>query len=178
MKQLWIALRCFVLLTLVTGFLYPLLVTVCAQALFPLRANGSLIHSQDGKLIGSELIAQSFKNERYFWPRPSAVDYNPLPSGGTNLGPTSKTLKEKWDERRKAGFSSDMLAASASGLDPHISPESAYAQVARVARARGKSEEEVRGLVLGRIEKPQLGFLGENRVNVLQLNLILDERTR
>jgi K+-transporting ATPase ATPase C chain len=178
MKQLWIAIRCFLVLTLITGAIYPLIVTFFGQALFASKANGSLIYSLDGKLLGSELIAQGFKGDRYFWPRPSAVDYNPLPSGGSNLGPTSKALKEKWEERRKAGLSGDMLAASASGLDPHISPESAYAQVARVARARGKTEDEVGGVVRSLSEGPQLGFLGESRVNVVRLNLLIDERLR
>lgn len=178
MKRFIVAIRCFVVLTVITGFLYPFVVTKLARSLFPAEASGSLLRNPDGTVAGSLLIGQSFKSERYFWPRPSAVDYNPLPSGGTNLGPTSKSLKEKWDERRKAGFSGEMLAASGSGLDPHISPNSAYAQVARVAQARGKTAEEVNGLVQGHLERPQLGFLGQSRVNVLKLNRALDERMR
>lgn len=176
MKQLVTAIRAFLLLTLITGILYPLLVTAIGRVVYPKQANGSLLYNSEGKLQGSELIAQSFKSDKYFWPRPSAVDFNPLPSGGSNLGPTSKALQDKWQERKKAGLSGDLLAASASGLDPHVSPESAYAQVARVARARGKTEGEINGLVASMVEGRQLGFLGENRVNILKLNRLLDER--
>jgi len=176
MKQLSIAVRSFLVLTLVTGLMYPAVVTVFSQLLFPAAANGSLVQNKEGKIVGSELIAQGFKGERYFWPRPSAVEYNPLPSGGTNLGPTSKALQEKWAERRKAGLDGDMLAASASGLDPHIAPASAYAQASRVSKARGVGVESVNELVKNSLELRQLGFLGESRVNVLKLNLLLDER--
>ncbi|MGE3262770.1 MAG: potassium-transporting ATPase subunit KdpC [Bacteriovoracia bacterium] len=175
MKQIFPALKAFLLLTFVTGAVYPLLVTAIGQAFFPRQANGSLLQGSDGKIQGSELIAQGFKGDKYFWPRPSAVDYNPLPSGGSNLGPTSKALQDKWQERRKAGLSGDLLAASASGLDPHISPESAYDQVPRIAQARGKSIAEVNGLIASTVERRQFGFLGENRVNVLKLNRLLDE---
>lgn len=176
MKQLIIAIRSFVVLTLLTGLMYPAVVTVVAQGMFAGKANGSLVQDNQGKVMGSALIAQGFKGDKYFWPRPSAVDYNPLPSGGTNLGPTSKVLQEKWAERRKAGLEGDLLAASASGLDPEISPKSAAAQVTRVAKARGKSAAEVESLVQLVGQGRQLGFLGERRVNVLRLNLLLDER--
>ncbi len=176
MKNIIVALRCLCVLTLITGILYPALITFSAQVLFPRKANGSLLTDKTGKVIGSELLAQNFKETRYFWPRPSAVDYNPLPSGGTNLGPSSKALQEKWAERQKAGLSGDMLAASASGLDPHVSPESALLQIARVASARGISREKLEEMVLASIEPRQLGFLGESRVNILKLNLLLDER--
>ena len=176
MKQLIIAIRSFLVLTLLTGLMYPVAVTVHAQGFFSRQANGSLATDAVGKVVGSELIAQGFKADRYFWARPSAVDYSPLPSGGTNLGPTAKALQEKWAERRKAGLDEDLLAASASGLDPHISPESAYAQVRRVASVRGKSDGEIKALIDRVTEARQLGFLGENRVNVLKLNLLLDER--
>lgn len=174
MKTLLIAFRCLLILTILTGAAYPLAVTIFAKTFFPKQASGSLVYGEDGKILGSELLAQGFKSDRYFWSRPSAVDYNPLPSGGSNLGPTSKALKEAWEARRKLGAKREMLAASASGLDPEISPESALAQVTRVARARGKPEEDVRNLVTRSVERRQLGFLGEPRVNVLRLNLSLD----
>ncbi len=176
MKQIITAIRSFIVLTLLTGLIYPVVVTVVAQGMFFEKANGSLVKDKQGKVVGSELIAQGFKTDRYFWPRPSAVDYNPLPSGGTNLGPTAKALQEKWAERRKAGFESDLLAASASGLDPHISVNSAYAQTRRIASARGKNDWDLKALIEEVAELRQLGFLGEKRVNVLKLNLRLDER--
>ena len=176
MKQLIVAFRSFTVLTVLTGLLYPGAVTLVAQGWFADQANGTLLKNAKGEVIGSALIAQGFKEERYFWPRPSAVDYNPLPSGGSNLGPTSKALQDKWAERRKAGLTGDLLAASASGLDPHISAEAALAQAYRVARVRGVSPAEMEKLVSQRIEPRQIGFLGETRVNVLELNLLLDER--
>ena len=172
-----VVIRVFVVLTLLTGFVYPALVTALSSMLFPRQANGSLVTNREGRVIGSELIAQEFKTDRYFWPRPSAIGFNPLPSGGTNLGPTSKALKDKWDERRKAGFSDDMNASSASGLDPHISPLSALSQIGRIAKARQLSEAKLKDLVNGAIEERDLGFLGQPRVNVLRLNLALDGAT-
>ena len=177
MKQLNTALRLFLFLSLLTGLAYPLLVTALAQLFFPREANGSLME-KSGKVVGSELIAQAFKADKYFWPRPSAVDYNPLPSGGSNLGPTSKALAEKWHERRNQGFQNEMLAASASGLDPHISLASANAQLKRVAIARGKSEADIQPFLQSVVEGKQLGFLGETRVNVLKLNVLLDEKMK
>lgn len=174
MKTIVTAFRALAFFTVVTGLVYPLLLTSLAQTIFPHQASGSLVRI-DGRVVGSELLAQEFKSDEYFWPRPSAVAYNPLPSGGTNLSPRSRALQEKWAERVRAGFSGEMVAASASGLDPHISAESAFAQVGRVARARGRSEEDIRALVSQSVEGRQFGFLGESRVNVLQLNVLLGE---
>ena len=178
MKQLIIAIRSFIVLTLLTGLIYPAVVTVVAQGIFSDRANGSLVKDSTGKVVGSALLAQGFKGERYFWPRPSAVDYNPLPSGGTNLGPTAKALQEKWAERKKAGAEGELLAASASGLDPHISPEAAKSQAQRIAKARGRKPDEIEALIQENGEGRQLGFLGERRVNVLKLNQLLDARMK
>lgn len=181
------SLRMLLILTVLTGVLYPVLLTLIAQAAFPRRANGSLI-GDNGKIIGSSLIAQKFQSGRYFHSRPSAIDDNPLPSGATNLGPTSKTLKDSVDSRRHAfirenGLPEDtpvpveMLSASGSGIDPHISPEAAMLQVNRVARARGFDEKQIVllvRLVQQHTEGLQFGFLGEPRVNVLMLNIALD----
>lgn len=175
MNTLFIALRSFLFLSFLTGIVYPLLVTGGAVSLFPYQAKGSLIGSPEGKISGSELIGQSFKTEGYFWGRPSAIDYNPLPSGGTNLGPTAKALQEKWAERRKQGFEGKMLAASASGLDPHTSVETALAQVSRVAKARGIEESAVNALIETLTEQPDLGFLGKKRINIVKLNSALDK---
>lgn len=168
-----------VALTLITGVAYPLLVTGVAGALFPKQAAGSLIE-KNGTVVGSELVGQKFEKDIYFWPRPSAGDYNPLPSGGSNLGSTAKKLKEQVDAARaKYGpdVPQDLIFASGSGLDPQISPDAAFFQVGRVAKARGASEDEIRKLVESKIEGYQLGFLGRPRVNVLALNLALDEMT-
>lgn len=170
------ALRMLVALTIVTGVAYPLVVTVIAQALFRRQAEGSLIE-RDGKVVGSELVSQKFESDRYFWSRPSAGDYNPLPSGGSNLGSTSKALKERVEATKAkigADAPQDLVFASASGLDPHITPEAALYQIARVAKARGLPEDQLRSLVGAKTEGLQLGFLGERRVNVLALNLELD----
>src|SRR6185369_2615902 len=128
MKTATQALRILLVLSILTGLVYPLVVTGVAQVIFPNQAGGSLIvrHHQ---VVGSSLMAQSFKDSKYFWPRPSAVDYNPLPSGGSNFGPTSKDLLEKIKERRSAGLTGELLFASASGLDPHISPNTAHEQI-------------------------------------------------
>ena len=174
MKTIFVAVRVLVVLTMITGFAYPIGVTLLSGAFFADKAGGSLVKVGE-KIGGSELIAQEFKADRYFWGRPSAVGYNPLPSGGTNLGPTSKALREKIEERAKAGFQGEMAASSASGLDPHISPESAFAQAGRVAKARGKTEEEIRTFVARSVEGRQFGFLGQSRVNVLKLNLLLEQ---
>ncbi|MCA0455729.1 MAG: potassium-transporting ATPase subunit KdpC [Chloroflexi bacterium] len=184
-KQLKTAVMMLVIFTLITGILYPLAVTLAAQAVFPAQANGSFV-TVDGQTVGSSLIGQTNTDPRYFWSRPSAVSYNPLPSSGSNLGPTSQTLADTVAQR-EADFRtannlpdsvtvpSDMLFASGSGLDPHISPESAWLQVARVAEARGMDAGEVTTLVEQAIEAPQLGILGEARVNVLLLNIALDK---
>jgi len=180
------ALTLFVLLSIITGLIYPLLVTGIGQALFPAQAAGSLIE-RDGKLIGSRLIGQHFADPKYFWSRPSATGpypNNAAASGGSNLGPLNPALKEAVEGRVKALRDADpgntqpvpvdLVTTSASGLDPHISPAAADYQVARVARARGLAPETVRNLVVRQTEDRQWGIFGEPRVNVLELNLALD----
>ncbi|HTU13380.1 MAG TPA: potassium-transporting ATPase subunit KdpC [Allosphingosinicella sp.] len=173
-----------ILLTLLTGILYPLTVTGLAQTLFPHQANGSLVRDGD-RILGSELIGQNFTGPRYFHPRPSAAGdgYNAAASSGSNLGPTSRALADTVRERVAAARSDDgvtgpvpvdMVTASGSGLDPHVSPANALAQVTRVAAARGLPPGRVRALVEGAIEEPALGILGDPRVNVLLLNRQLD----
>jgi K+-transporting ATPase ATPase C chain len=177
MKVILQSLRIYVVLTLLTGIVYPLAMTGVAQLLFPKQANGSRIVDQN-KLVGSDLLAQKFENPKYFWPRPSAADFATLPSGASNKGPTSADLKKSIDEQRKKFGDDapvDLLTASASGLDPHISPEAARSQVPRVASARNMSIQKVSAVVDQTIEEPQLGFLGEPRVNVLKLNRALDQ---
>src|SRR4029077_3842995 len=145
--------------------------------LFPKRANGSRIVERN-KLVGSDLIAQKFESPRYFWPRPSSADYATVASGASNKGPTSADLKKSIDERRgKFGKDApvDLLTASGSGLDPHISPEAARSQIPRVAATRKMSIQQISAVVDQTIEEPQLGFLGEPRVNVLRLNTALDQ---
>ncbi|WP_128927462.1 K(+)-transporting ATPase subunit C [Bradyrhizobium guangxiense] len=182
-------------LTAITGLAYPLAMTAIAGALFPARAEGSLIE-KDGKVVGSALIGQEFKDDKYFHGRPSATvapdpndssktvsaPYNAANSGGSNLGPTSKALadrlKEDVDklkaENPNAAVPVDLVTTSASGLDPDISPEAAQFQVPRVAKARNMQEEQVKQLVTANTEGRLLGVLGEPRVNVLALNLALD----
>ncbi len=179
------ALRVTLVLTVLTGLIYPGIVTVLSGLIFPQKAKGSLIEA-NGKIIGSELIGQPFSKPEYFQGRPSAAGngYDAANSSGSNLGPTSEKLAgrvkadvalfRKENPQYTGAIPSDLLTASGSGLDPHISPASAYAQVPRVARARGISEDEIRRLVATAIEGRQLGFLGEPRVNVLELNLALD----
>jgi len=167
-----------ILTTLITGLAYPLLMTLFSQIVFPHKANGSLIKNNQGQVIGSELIGQTFKGQNYFWSRPSAIDYNPMPSGGSNLGPTSVDLVGKVKEREKQGLVNDLLFASGSGLDPHISPEGARAQIGRIAQSRGTTEQKIGKILDGFIEQRQMRILGEKRVNVLMLNLALDERLK
>jgi K+-transporting ATPase ATPase C chain len=182
------AARLLLILTVITGILYPVTITLIANVLYPAQANGSLI-VHNGHVIGSALIGQSFTSDRYFWPRPSAIDYNPLPSGASNLGPTSAALQQQVAERaaaiRQANhlapdavIPTDLLFASGSGLDPHISPDAARLQIDRVATARGftaTQRAQLAALVEQSIEPPEFGLLGDPRVNVLLLNLAVDQ---
>lgn len=182
-KQLYPAFALTIVLTVLLGFIYPAVVTLAAQLLFPKKAHGSLI-VKDGVIIGSQLMGQPFTGEAYFHSRPSAagVGYDGMSSAGTNLGPTSKKFMEEKiaPETEKARRSNsgpipvDLVTTSASGLDPHISPAAAEFQLERVAKARGISPTELRKFVAQHTEDRQLGFLGEPRVNVLELNLALD----
>jgi len=187
-KQLLPAVRMTLTLTVLTGLLYPGVVTGLSQLLFPTAANGSLVQ-QNGRIIGSALIGQNFTRSEYFQPRPSAAGndgYDPTASGGSNFGPTSQKLADrvkasvekfrKENPEYKGPIPSDLLTASASGLDPHLSPASAAAQAPRVARVRGVSQEQIQQLIAQFSEDRDLGFLGEPRVNVLRLNLALDDR--
>lgn len=194
-----------IILTVITGVLYPLAITIASSIIFPAQASGSL-QMTNGQTVGSALLGQPFSSDKYFWGRPSASGYygygidaikddrgTPVPnqvafaaSGGSNQGPTNATLKQSIQERadafRKANglketdpIPAEMLMASASGLDPHISPEAARLQIDRVATARGLSHEQIASLVDRYVEGPQLGLFGEPRVNVLMLNLALDQ---
>ena len=185
MKEIKKAVLLFVILLVLTGVIYPVIVTVLAHIIFPRQAEGSLIYKADGTCIGSSLIGQSFSDPRYFWSRPSATadfPYNPQASGGSNLGPTNQDLlahiKERVASFQSTGINgllpADLVMASGSGLDPHISTEAAMIQIPRIARERHVSEEKVRSLVQDYLEDRQFGFLGAKRVNVLKLNLALD----
>ncbi len=195
LKEIRPALVVLVVLTLITGLIYPLTITGLAGVLFPVQAQGSLIE-QDGKVIGSALIGQSFTGDEYFHGRPSATvapdpsdptknvaaPYNAANSGGSNLGPTSKALAERLkgdvdklkQENPGAAVPLDLVTTSASGLDPDISPEAARFQTARIAAARGLPEARIHELIQSRIQGRLFGLLGEPRVNVLELNLALD----
>ena len=176
MKTALQSIRILLVFTLLTGVVYPLAVTVLAKLIFPAQADGSLLRDGE-KIQGSALLAQKFEEPKYFWPRPSAADYATVASGASNKGPTSSDLVKAIDERRAkfgANAPGDLLTASGSGLDPHISPEAASAQAARVAAARSLSAEAVAALISAHTEPPQFGLLGEPRVNVLALNLALD----
>ncbi|MBK7141951.1 MAG: potassium-transporting ATPase subunit KdpC [bacterium] len=183
MRTLHIALRALIVFTLLTGVVYPLLVTAVGGLCFPRQASGSLV-TVNGMTVGSELVGQKFTDPGYFWSRPSAVDYNPLPSGGSNLGPTSAALKESivlrrtvYAETGKAEIPADLLCASASGLDPDISPEAARYQVDRVALARLLDQTQKSALLLlidSQTEYPAAGIFGQPRINVLRLNLAVD----
>lgn len=184
LSQLKPAIILTLVLTVVTGVVYPLVMTGLAQLLFPGRANGSLVE-RNGKVIGSSLIGQNFSKPGYFRPRPSAAGagYDAGASSGSNLGPTSKALIARIDSLTTAYHAEnpgvpvpiDMVTASGSGLDPDITPANADFQVPRVARERGVAEEKIRDLVRQHTEGRQLGLLGEPRVNVLELNMALDE---
>ena len=184
LRNLVVAVLMTVVTTVLLGLVYPMLVTVLAQAIFPAQANGQLI-VRDGKVIGSPLIAQEFSSPQYFHPRPSAAGsgYDAANSAGSQLGPTNRklidTIRENVASARRDNpgrpVPIDLVTASASGLDPHISPAAAEFQVPRVARTRGISEHDLRRLVLEHTDGRQWGFLGEPRVNVLELNLALDK---
>ena len=187
MRNLITAVLMTIVTTILLGLIYPLVVTGLAQVIFPEQANGSLIKRADGMVIGSRLIGQPFSSPGYFRPRPSAAGVNGYDAGassGSNLGPTNQKLVarvkgdvEKFQlENPGKQVPIDLVTTSGSGLDPHISPAGAEFQLSRVARERGISEEEVRLIVAAHTEGRQFGFLGEARVNVLELNLDLDRR--
>jgi K+-transporting ATPase ATPase C chain len=187
-SQTIIALKFLGIITVLTGIIYPLFISAVTSAFFPHQSKGSLI-IKDGKIIGSELIGQKTDSAVYFWPRPSAVDYNPMPSGGSNYGPTSAKLQKFVNDKRHIFDSancvtdtlavpSEMITASASGLDPHISPKAAYMQVERISKARGfeaKQKAELKNLIAKLSEAPQFHLFGEERINVLKLNIELDK---
>ena len=188
MKELKPAILMCLLFTVLCGGLYPAVVTGIAQAVFPHQANGSLIIEANGQAIGSKLIGQPFSGPSYFWPRPSATAefaYNPLASGGSNSGPSNPaflaTVAERVKALRATGVTTpipaDLVLASASGLDPHISLAAARLQIPRIALARNLSEDAVTGLVDIHTEGRQMGLLGEPRVNVLLLNRALDSQS-
>jgi K+-transporting ATPase ATPase C chain len=188
MKIFFPCFRLFLVLVILTGVIYPLTVTAVAQLIFHNQAEGSPV-SINGKLIGSALLSQKTESPKYFWPRPSAGDYATVASSASNLGPSSDALKKaiadraaKWRSADNlaadAPLPDDMITASASGLDPHISPAAARLQIDRITQARGFNagqKAKLITLVESHVEGPQLGFLGEPRVNVLLLNLALDE---
>ncbi|HEY3308336.1 MAG TPA: potassium-transporting ATPase subunit KdpC [Desulfuromonadaceae bacterium] len=186
MKDIKPAILLFIALTIICGGIYPALVTGIAQAVFPKQANGSFIMDKSGKEIGSTLIGQPFSDPKYFWPRPSATTnfgYNPMGSGGSNSGPTNPDFINKVADRVKAlrdagvtgNIPADMVLASASGLDPHITQESALLQIPRIAKSRALDADLIRTLVAQTTEDRQLGFLGAPRINVFVLNLELDK---
>ena len=182
-SQLWPAVSILLALTVITGFIYPAVVTAVAQVAFPGQANGSMI-TVDGQTVGSSLIGQSFDDPKYFSGRPSAAGtgYDPTLSGGSNLAPTSQALIDRItaqvDALRKANGNApipvDLVTTSASGLDPDISPAAAEYQVPRVATARGMTQDQVRAVVARHTSQPFLGFIGAASVHVLELNLDLD----
>ena len=185
MKEIRPAILMFILFTIICGGVYPTVVTGLARACFPKQAGGSFLTDKNNREIGSSLIGQPFSDIRYFWGRPSATTdfgYNPMGSSGSNAGPTNpdylKTVADRVQALRDSGVSgsipADLVQASASGLDPHVTPESAALQLPRVAKARGIGEAELGRLVAAHTEGRQFGFLGDPRVNVLELNLALD----
>lgn len=190
MKTIFIpAVRVFGMLTLATGIVYPLAVTGVVNLVAPRQANGSVLTSPAGAAVGSTLIAQKFTEPKYFWPRPSAGDFATVASGTSNLGPTASALRDAIAERAKAlreahGLTGDapvpeeLLMASGSGLDPHLSPETVRFQFERVAKARGfnaAQRDALQTAIAAATEAPQLGCLGQERINVLKLNLALDQ---
>jgi potassium-transporting ATPase KdpC subunit len=188
LKEIRPAIVLLVALTLITGVIYPFAMTGIARVIFPTQSQGSLVE-ENGKIVGSALIGQEFKSDRYFHGRPSATvspdpndttktvpaPYNAANSGGSNLGPTNKSLMDRLQQENPSSeVPIDLVTTSGSGLDPHISPAAAHFQVPRVAKARNMSEDSVRRLVDEQVEGRTLGILGEPRVNVLALNLALD----
>jgi K+-transporting ATPase ATPase C chain len=181
------ALLLLLALTILTGLIYPLIVTLLGVALFPGAAGGSMV-VHNGQTIGSALVAQKFVRDTYFWSRPSAIGYEPVPSGGSNFGPTSAMLRDSVVARRREFITrnhlpvstivpAEMCSASGSGIDPHISPAAARAQIDRVAEARGftkDARDQLAGMVERYVEPPQWGILGNERVNVLLLNIAVD----
>ncbi len=189
MKEIRPALFMLLLFSIICGGIYPALVTGLAQVLFPSQAQGSLIKDSTGRAVGSTLIGQPFSDPKYLWPRPSATGdfaYNPLASGGSNAGPTNPNYQKTVDERLQwlhaTGVSgpvaADLVQASGSGLDPHISPAAARSQIHRIALARDLSDEKVASIIAVHLEDRQLGFLGAPRVNVLAVNMELDTMPR
>ena len=190
-SSLFRAFKMVLWLTFLTGVAYPLFITGISYLIMPGRAQGSLLVS-NGKVIGSRLIAQKFTSERYFWPRPSAIDFNPLPSGGSNLGPTSRALQNLVKDRRKHltethsineknSIPSELLYASGSGLDPHITINAVNYQLERVAEARKLDEKGkllLRNIISQHMLTPGFGILGESYVNVLELNYAMDLERR
>ncbi len=169
-------------MTLLTGVIYPSLVALIALFAMPKEAKGSFVY-QEGKVVGSLLIGQGFTKESYFWPRPSASDYQPVGSGASNLAPLSRKLYDEVEKRASSYGKShevpaDLLFASASGLDPHISLEAAFFQVERISKARGVEASQIEKLIQEMRERRFLGFIGQRSVNVLKLNLALDELGR
>jgi K+-transporting ATPase ATPase C chain len=186
MNTMVIALRATLVTLVLTGLVYPLAMTAVAQTLFSHRANGSLVRDDGGKVVGSRLIGQAFTNPAYFQGRPSSSGYDGANSGGSNFGPTSAKLRDriKTDVARlqkenpdaPGPIPAELVTASASGLDPHLSPEAARWQIARVARARNVAPERVQGVVDEQVEGRDLGLFAERTVNVLMLNLALDKQ--
>ncbi len=189
METIRTAIILFLILGLLVGAAYPLVVTGIAQLVFPRQAEGSLVHDQKGQVIGSELIGQPFSDPAYFWPRPSATaefPYNPMASGGSNLGPTNNELKAQIIERQNfliasgtgKELPSDLVMASASGLDPDISVEGALAQIPRIAKETGIDEGKIKELVFANIKYPTIYIIGGERVNVFWLNIGLNQMRR